>query len=69
MSIIDQTNRSATVRASKDATLLLLSRKGFDAILDNHPRIGIKILKKMTRLLSMNMRRTSSLLADYIKPF
>ncbi len=69
MAIIDQTNRSATVRASKDTVLLLLSRKGFDIILDKHPKIGIKILKKMTRLLSMNMRRTSSLLADYIEPF
>ncbi len=66
MSIIDETNRSATVRASENVVLLILSRKGFDIILDKHPKIGIKILKGIARLLSLNMRRTSSLLADYM---
>jgi CRP-like cAMP-binding protein len=66
MSIIDNIARSATVRARKDATLVILSRKGFNTILDSHPKIGIKILKGIARLLSLNMRRTSSHLADHI---
>ncbi len=66
MSIIDNIARSATVRARKDSTLVILSRKGFNTILDNHPKIGIKILKGIARLLSLNMRRTSSHLADHI---
>ncbi len=64
MSIIDNTPRSATIRAGTRAILLTLSKKGFDTIADTHPRIGIKILKGLSRLLSMNMRRTSSMLAD-----
>jgi CRP-like cAMP-binding protein len=47
---------------------VILSRKGFNTILDKHPKVGIKILKGIARLLSLNMRRTSSHLADYIVP-
>jgi CRP/FNR family transcriptional regulator, cyclic AMP receptor protein len=68
MSIIDNIARSATVRARRNSTLVILSRKGFNTILDKHPKIGIKILKGIARLLSLNMRRTSSHLADYIVP-
>lgn len=66
MSIIDHTPRSATVKASTDATLVTLTGKGFDTILEKHSKIGIKILKGVARLLSMNMRKTSSQLADIL---
>lgn len=66
MALIDETSRSATVKAPEDVSLLILSRKGFDEILENHPGTGIKILKGIARLMSLNMRRTSSLLADCV---
>ena len=66
MSVIDKTTRSASARAKTDATLIILSGKSFNVLLDRHPRIGIKLLKGMTRIMSLNMRRTSSLLADYM---
>ncbi len=68
MAIIDHTPRSAAARAGSDTTLILFSQKGFNKILDEHPKIGIKILKGISRLLSLNMRKTSSLLADYMLP-
>lgn len=68
MAIIDRTPRSATVTAKTFTTLLVLSRKGFDTIVEKHPGIGIKILKGLARLLSLNMRATSSKLADYMNP-
>ncbi len=68
MSIIDNTPRSATARAKQNTTLVILSKRGFNTILEKHPRIGIKILKGIARLLSLNMRRTSSHLADYMLP-
>ena len=68
MSVIDNTPRSATVRARSEATLVTMTRSGFDRILDQHPKIGIKILKGISRLLSLNMRKTSSRLADYMLP-
>ena len=68
MSVIDHFPRSATVRARTKATLVTLKRRAFDAILDKHPTIGAKILKGISRLLSQNLRRTSSMLADYMLP-
>ncbi len=66
MAIIDNTPRSATVRARETSTLVILGKKNFDIILENYPTIGIKILKGIARLLSLNMRLTTSQLADYI---
>jgi len=68
MSIIDEFPRSATVKAKTQTTLLILTRKGFEQMLEQHPLLGVKLLKGIARLLSMNMRKTSSLLADYMLP-
>jgi CRP-like cAMP-binding protein len=68
MAIIDDFPRSATVKARNDTTLIILTRKGFDQILANHSTVGVKILKGISRLLSMNLRQTSSRLADYLLP-
>ena len=68
MAVIDEFPRSATVRACTSAALVILTRKGFDVILEQHPGIGVKILKGISRLLSQNLRKTSSRLADYLLP-
>jgi CRP/FNR family cyclic AMP-dependent transcriptional regulator len=68
MAVIDDFPRSATVRARTKATLVILTRKGFNLILEEHPAIGTKILKGISRLLSQNLRKTSSRLADYMLP-
>lgn len=68
MAVIDDFPRSATVRARNPGTLLILTREGFESILDDHPRTGVKILKGLARLLSQNLRKTSSRLADYMLP-
>jgi len=68
MSVIENTSRSATVRAQSKATLVALTSEGFDLILEEYPKIGIKILKGIARLLSLNLRKTSSRLADYLLP-
>jgi len=66
MSIIDNTPRSASIQAQTDAILVGLTGKGLDTVLENHAKIGIKILKGLLRLLSMNLRKTSSQLADLL---
>ena len=68
MSVIDDFTRSATVKARTKATLVTLSRENFDYIMSKHATIGIKILKAISRLLSLNLRKTSSRLADYMMP-
>ncbi|MGD2127305.1 MAG: cyclic nucleotide-binding domain-containing protein [Desulfobacteraceae bacterium] len=68
MSVIDKIPRSATVKARTNATLVTLTSEGFDLILEKYPKIGIKILKGVSRLLSLNLRKTSSRLVDYMLP-
>lgn len=68
MSIIDNNPRSATVKSKTKATLITLSQEKLDILLENHCIIGAKIIKGISRLLSMNMRKTSSRLADYMLP-
>ena len=68
MSVIDNTPRSATVRSLTKSILIALTLDGFNHICNEHPKVGIEILKGISRLLSMNMRKTSSRLADYMLP-
>ena len=68
MSVIDDFPRSATVRARTKTTLVILTRKGFERIVNEHAKIGVKMLKGISRILSMNLRRTSSRLADCMLP-
>ena len=68
MSVIDQLPRSATVKATTKSTLLKLSQEKLNYLLVEHSSVGVKILKGIARLLSMNLRKTSSRLADYMLP-
>jgi CRP/FNR family cyclic AMP-dependent transcriptional regulator len=68
MSIIDDFPRSATIQAKNHVRLYILSKSAFDMILNKHPKIGIKLLIGISRLLSKNLRDTSSRLAEYIPP-
>ncbi len=68
MAIIDKFPRSATAKARTKTSFLTLTRKSFDTLLKEYPQIGIEILKRIARLLSINLRKTSSRLADYMLP-
>ena len=68
MSVIDKIPRSATVKAIKNSTLVTMTGSGFDLVLKDYPEIGVKILKGMAKLLSLNLRKTSSLLTDSLIP-
>lgn len=64
MSILDQIVRSATVKACENSKVVSLSLKDFELILNDYPKIGVKILKGISRYMSLNMRRTSKMFAD-----
>ncbi len=64
MSLIDHTPRSATVRAVTNSRLAGLSQRVFDTIMNDKPRIGVKVLKGLAMTLSENLRDTSGRLAD-----
>ena len=67
MALIDKSPRSATVIAKQPATMVTLTDKGFDILAEKYPPLGIKVIQKIARLLSLNMRRTSSKLADLMQ--
>ncbi len=64
MALIDKSTRSATVIAKQATTMVTMTDKGFSLLTEKSPQLGIKIIQKIARLLSLNMRRTSSKLAD-----
>ena len=64
MSIIDKSPRSASVVARQPTVVIILTKKGFDILTQKYPTLGVTLLKKIMRLLSLNMRRTTSKLAE-----
>ncbi|MBI3813595.1 MAG: cyclic nucleotide-binding domain-containing protein [Nitrospinae bacterium] len=64
MSLIDEAPRSATATVIEDTELLMLNKDKFDEILERYPEIGIKILKNVTKQISMRLRHTSGRFAD-----
>lgn len=67
MALVDKSPRSATVIARQASTLVTLTDRAFDILADKHPPLAIKVIRKIARLLSLNMRRTSSKLADLLQ--
>jgi len=68
MAMIDEFPRSATVISNSDTKLITLKRDSFQFLLDNHPDVAIPVLKGITRLVSINLRKTSCKLADLMLP-
>ena len=68
MAIIDSLKRSATITAREKTNLLVMSQSQFDHLLSTHPATGIKILKGLAIMLSQNLRKAASRLADYMLP-
>lgn len=67
MALIDKSPRSATVIAKQPTTMVTLTEKGFALLTKSSPALGVKVIQKISRLLSLNMRRTSSRLADLMQ--
>ncbi|MGF1484015.1 MAG: cyclic nucleotide-binding domain-containing protein [Opitutales bacterium] len=59
MAIVDNSPRSATVRARRECVLIALDRETFDAMSQTRADIAVEILRNIARLLSLNLRNTS----------
>ncbi len=68
MSIINNFPRSSTVIAKTAVKLAVFPRQAFEDILENEAQIGIKILKGLASLLSINLKKVSSRVADNMLP-
>lgn len=68
MALIDQETRSASATAVEPTSVLILSRKSFDLLVNQHPRCGTKLLRKIAQILCTHIRETSKLFAETIEP-
>jgi CRP/FNR family cyclic AMP-dependent transcriptional regulator len=59
LALFDQQPRSATVEALEDTELLTLDRKSMDKFIEDYPALGIKVLKGLSRVLSLRMRQAA----------
>ena len=57
MAMIDSSPRSATVTASTDCVLFAITRDDFTTLCDEHPAIGLKMLRRISQVLSRNVRK------------
>ena len=63
MALIDGSRRSATAVSRSDATIATLSKDGFERLIDVHPKLAIWITRKIARVISLRLRKTS---ADFV---
>lgn len=68
MSLIDYETRSASAIATEPSTLFILSRQSFDSLIEQSPRCGVKLIRKIATILCSTIRRTSNLFADSVQP-
>jgi CRP/FNR family transcriptional regulator, cyclic AMP receptor protein len=66
MSLIDGEPRSASVVADEPTTLLVLTGEGFSNLSLEVPRLAVKILLKIAKLISQRLRQTSGELLEYL---
>lgn len=68
MSIINNFPRSSTVIARSKVRLAVFERAAFEEILEKQVDIGVNILKGLANLLSVNLQKASSRMADNMLP-
>lgn len=64
MALIDQFPHSATARVTANSKLLILRRERFDKFMEEYPRLGIRVLREVARILSQRLRRNSGRFSD-----
>ena len=67
MSIIDGLPHSASARVAEPATLVMLTKANFERICEDHPALALRLLVKVSRLMSLRLRQTSGVLVSYLK--
>ncbi|MCK4950446.1 MAG: cyclic nucleotide-binding domain-containing protein [Gammaproteobacteria bacterium] len=66
MAVIDGYPHSATAIAVEDTRLIMITRNQLDNMSERHPRLAIKLLKRLAILMSLRLRQTTGVLCDYL---
>ncbi len=59
MAVIDELSRSASAKALERTGLIILPKRDFDRILSDYPEIGIKMLKGLANMFSLQLRKAN----------
>ncbi|MBI4809655.1 MAG: cyclic nucleotide-binding domain-containing protein [Nitrosomonadales bacterium] len=66
MAVLDGERRSATCQAAEDSILLTLSKEALDKMLEEHPRIGARVIRAIAVSLSRRLRMAVGQLVDHV---
>lgn len=66
MSLLDELPYSATAQASKDTTLLMLTKLNFEKMAREQAPLCNLLLRQLARLMSLRLRQTTGILLDYL---
>ncbi len=64
MGIVDGQPLSASAIAASDSTVLLMSRNDFEDLVHEQCALGVKLLWKISQIISLRLRQTTGLLAE-----
>ena len=59
MALLESETRSATVTASTNCSLMELHQKDFLALVEQNPAMGVKLLLRLSQILSRHLRKTN----------
>jgi len=59
MSLIDKEPRSATAIAKNDVSFLVLTRRDFEVVVDENPRLAFRFVKQLAKINSQRLRQTT----------
>ena len=67
MALLDGEPRSASGVACEDTIIFFLSKESLLEIAADHPKLGFRVLWKISKLLSQHLRKTTGKLVDFLE--
>ncbi|MCP4050374.1 MAG: cyclic nucleotide-binding domain-containing protein [bacterium] len=66
MSLIDGEPRSASGIAAEETIIFFMGEQALIKLCEDNPKLGVQLLWKFSKLISQRLRRTSSMLVDFM---
>jgi CRP/FNR family cyclic AMP-dependent transcriptional regulator len=66
IALIQESSRAVTARAEAETTVLIMTRKDFQALVDLDPRVAAKVTLAIARLLAMRVKAYGNRLRDIL---
>ena len=66
MSLLDEYERSATVRAATDLEILILTKTKFAKVISEKPKLGVKVIQGLAKSISVRLRASQGNYRDIV---